>query len=151
MKKKIILVNYVFTTGSERYEQSVLVSLKYEYEGQYTVEQEENAAIEAVIQWFKTRYPESELLSVVPNHTISATMNSIRQTVENDGYSAEMTIDRIDQLIAEMKPYNDRLVLNGWAPMDTITYFKGRPGRPRYYVNTFEDPDSKDKYTVIKW
>jgi hypothetical protein len=70
MKKKMMLVNYEFTTGTERFSHSQIVSLRFE--GKKTEEQEKHAAIDALIAWFKKTYPESELQSVVPWPTIYA-------------------------------------------------------------------------------
>jgi hypothetical protein len=147
MKKKIILVNYNFTIGDERHRDSVLVSLKYDKEGQYTETQEREKAIETVLEWFEKMYPESKIVSVVPNHAITAAMDKpVLNADKEDGYGADLSIDRIEQLIEETKHYTDRLVLNGWAPMATILHFqKG------YYVNTIQDADNKDNYTIIKW
>jgi len=70
MKKKMMLVNYEFTTGTERFSHSQIVSLRFE--GKKTENEEKLAATEALIAWFKKTYPESELQSVVPWPTIYA-------------------------------------------------------------------------------
>jgi hypothetical protein len=148
MKKKIILVNYDFTTGDERHSDSVLVSLKYDREGQYTKVEERDKAVETVFDWFEKQYPESKIVSIVPIHTITAAMDKpVLDAQKEDGYSADLSTDRIEQLIEETKPYTDRLVLNGWAPVKTIEHFQ----KADYYVNTIQDADNKDKYTIIKF
>jgi hypothetical protein len=70
MKKKMMLVNYEFTTGDEKFKQSQIVSLRFE--GTVTEEQEKRAAVDALIAWFSKTYPESDIQSVVPWPTIYA-------------------------------------------------------------------------------
>lgn len=147
MKKKFVLVNYAFTTGDHEYQNAKLVSIRFE--GGIP---DLNAVILAekrVESWFRNTHPESTLNHVIGGETLEATylLRDELTKKPDDGYSSDMSIDRIEQLLEETKPYTDRLVLNGWAPMETIEHFQARG----HYVNTFEDPDNKDQYTVIKW
>lgn len=70
MKKKMMLVNYTFTTGEEKFSHSQIVSLRFEKNP--GLESEKKAAIAALIAWFENTYPESYLESVVPWPTIYA-------------------------------------------------------------------------------
>lgn len=150
-------MNYEFTTGDEKFSHSRLMSIKFDPKSKPTEEDFTEFAYHKSKAWFAKRYTESTLTHVICEPAIEGTLDEVTVTRAaqsdplEDGYSAEMSLDRIDQLIGEMKPYTDRVVLNGWASPDTIRYFAGRPGHPRYYVNTFEDPDNHDRYTVIKW
>jgi len=155
MKKRLVNVSYTFKTGDKEYTESQVVSVKVESGATDKSEAAERLAVETVGKWFRSEYPESECSRITGRVILEATLYAIItgaiQEREEDSYSAEMSLDRIDQLIGEMKTYTDRVVLNGWAPTETIEYFAGRPGHARYYVNTFEDPDNHDRYTVIKW
>lgn len=144
-------MRFEFETAGQKYLDFDLITIKFD-----KILDEEagrKAAEETATRWFKERGTDAVLLSCVAKHTrelIYWPDNKVPVSAADpleDGYSAEMSLDRIDQLIGEMKPYTDRVVLNGWAPSETVEHFQDR----LYYVNTFEDPDNKDQYTVIKW
>jgi len=90
MKRKSVTANYEFTTGDERYRDSMPVTLKYDHEGQFTEEEESKQAIEEVTKWFDGRYPEAVLQSVVINHPITVVLKKdydpTHNKVGNCGY-----------------------------------------------------------------
>ena len=65
-----------------------------------------------------------------------------------DHYDIEgMSIDNILQLVEETKRYTDFVALKGWPDLSLIEDLQKR----RLYVNTIQDADTKDNYTVIKF
>lgn len=151
MKKRLVNVSYTFKTGDKEYTESQVVSVKVKSGATDKSEAAERLAVETVEKWFRSEYPESECSRITGRVILEATLYAVItgaiKELKEDGYSSEISIDRIEQLIDETKPYTDRLVLNGWAPIETIQHFWVLG----HYVNTFEDPDNKDQYTVIKW
>jgi|SRR6185369_542454 len=163
MKKKMMLVNYEFTTGTERFSHSQIISLRFE--GKKTEEQEKRAAIDALIAWFEKTYPESELQSVAPCPTIYADMYtanvhpaqvpkfSIAEQARRsrlelpDAYDAGLlNAGQVVQLIEETSPYTDFLVLKNLLPGDIIEVCEAGGCDVIRFINGGEM-----QYTLITW
>jgi len=148
--KKLLLASFNFTTGGIGYSSIRLVAVK---SGKKTDLEYIKDAEKIFAKWFPKVHPESSLNHVIilPAITDDSTLplvdNNVAESTPEDGYSADMSVDRIEQLIEETRPHTDRLVLNGWAPMKTIEYFQ----KLGHYINTIQDADNKDNYTIIKW
>lgn len=149
MKKRLLTVNITYMVGEQKYTTSRLASLKFDPKKTPSDDAFCKRACEVTRKNFNATFPYLDVVGIDSHVAIEADFvesEECRDPLE-DGYSSEISIDRIEQLVEETKPYTDRLVLNGWAPMETIEHFQARG----HYVNTFEDPDNKDQYTVIKW
>jgi hypothetical protein len=161
MKKRLFLVNYGFTTADSAYNEYKLVSIKFE--GQMDEEWGRQLAETQVKHWFDTTFNESVLTKVIASTALEASypQNKVANTTVNladaarkarinpneDGYDAEMSIDRIHQLISETAPYTGTLVLNGGATGDTLEALE----KSGFHVNTIVDADDKRVYTIIRW
>jgi hypothetical protein len=163
MKKRLFLVNYGFTTAGREYNEYKLVTIKFE--GQMDEEWGRQLAEAQVSVWFDKTFNESALTKVIAstalevsysqrNASNAATAASMAEAARNarinpnkDGYDAEMSIDRIHQLIEETAPYTGTLVLNGGATGDTLEALE----KSGFHVNTIVDADDKRVYTIIRW
>jgi hypothetical protein len=118
MKRKIVNVNYTFKTGGNTYNESQIVTIKVDGIAKPKAEEIERLAVETVEIWFRATYPKSECIKISGRVPLEKTyFASVHSHNAEDGYSADLSVDRIEQLIEETKPYTDRLVLNGWAPV----------------------------------
>jgi hypothetical protein len=147
--KKLLLASFYFSTGETEYSAQRLVLVD---SAPSKTELEDIYEAERIFQpWFSGTFPESKLDHVMILPPITAegvSFGSPEGSATNeDGHGANLSIDRIEQLINETRPYTDRVVLNGWAPVKTIEHFQ----KVGYYVNTIQDADNKDNYTVIKF
>jgi hypothetical protein len=147
MKKKLIPVQIDLKDGQREFQISQIVSLRYDKESHE--ETELKSVIDACVAWAGKCYPDVLVVKVTPFPMIYAEISGYgsSSSTPEDGYSADLSIDRIEQLIEETKPYTDRLALNGWAPIKTIEHFQ----KVGHYVNTIQDADNTDNYTIIKW
>lgn len=169
MKKRSILVNFRFATGTAEYTESRIVSVKFNSNSHPTEQELSVFSCEVVAEWFHLTHPGSRLISVVgycslevdysdhPAAEVAHSGTSAIVTAKEarslrmklpDAYDVHtLNAGQVSQQIEQTAPYTDFLVLKGLMESDLIEALEAKG----FYVNTMIDESARRNYTLIRW